>query len=243
LRLCWRTARELQPAASTYLDSPPPIAARAARKPGVSPMPLDRKEVLVDWPPLGRSQVRDILEAPGKFRWTVQGFGFLRCYPGTGKRLRLNVWDNRLTLPHVSTIHDHPWQLTSWIFSGTLMNHRYLEVPRDQGTPYWYAWLRTGEGGGLEHDGEATEIWLEKLPLECYKAGDLYSQEANEIHRTAFQTGTVTLNERIGDTERARVFWDQGERWYDAMPREATTAEIDRTISYALKKWKDFDDR
>lgn len=177
--------------------------------------------------------------------WTIQGFGFLRTYFGPAdapKKFRLNLWHSRFTVPNVSTIHDHPWDLTSIIIAGHMINQRYRMFeerrgPRPMiGPTHDFTTIKTGVGGGLERS-EIGYCKLEKYPSEIYMPGDSYKQHAEEIHETIFADGSVTLNERIGDTEHARVFWPYGTDWVDAFPRPATREEVADAVLYSLREW------
>lgn len=185
--------------------------------------------------------VRVLSEPFTEGQWTVQGFGFLRTYFGprdNPKKFRLNVWDSRFTVPNVSTIHDHPWDLTSLIIAGHMTNERYIDRDVDYSRlpKFSYTTIKTGVGGGLER-GLTKICTLEKYPTELYSPGDSYRQHAEEIHETKFLDGSVTLNERIGDTEHARVFWPAGTEWVDAIPRPATRDEVISTTGWALGAW------
>jgi hypothetical protein len=186
-----------------------------------------------------RASVQAILAHPRDFRWTVQGFGMIRTYFGANsKQYRLNVWDHHLKVPGVSTVHDHPWDFESWVLSGELINTRYVEDPHS-GDEYQYMIIKTGEGGHA--DSDPFRIRLRPTPTERYQTGDTYRQAANEIHETNYSDGTVTLNARVGDTEKARVFWadDCGKGyWVDAKPREATGLEVSETTAWALDHWQ-----
>lgn len=196
-----------------------------------------------------RRLLLDSVDRPGIRRWTVQGFGMLRCYLDDDKRFRLNVWDDDLAVPGVSTIHDHPWHFNSWIISGSFVNRRYVtEVPISldpskpsdtdiTGRVVDCMRIRTGEGGGPA--GKIARGVLYQLPDEHYTAGDIYHQDAHEIHESLPLDGCVTLNDRcrLPDGEHALVFWSAGQKWVDAEPREATLGEIIRTLEYALNRW------
>jgi hypothetical protein len=177
-------------------------------------------------------------------KWSIQGFGFLRTYFGpaeTPKRYRLNLWDHRFTVPNVSTIHDHPWDFTSVVVAGEFANQRYrmarfAEKGMCVAPSHAFTTIKTGEGGGIEKS-EFKDCALRPLIPESYLPGDTYSQRADEIHQTLFADGTVTLNERIGDTERARVFWPYGTDWVDAIPRPATGPEVADAVLQSLRKW------
>jgi hypothetical protein len=173
--------------------------------------------------------------------WTVQGFGFLRTYFGPAdnpKRYRLNLWSSRFTVPNVSTIHDHPWDFKSIIIAGAFCNVRYDadDGYRDCFPTHRYTTIKTGEAGGLTKIGDTLTVLTAQRP-ELYTPGDVYKQSAHEIHETIFVDGTVTLNERVGDTQHARVFWPAGAEWVDAMPREAYDGEVKDAVSRSLKEW------
>lgn len=170
-------------------------------------------------------------------KWTVQGFGMMRTYFGDGDAWRLNMWDPRLAVPNVSTIHDHPWNFESWIISGSLVNQRYKKYAPTIFTPsHHFQSIKTGEGGGPV--GEPESALLAPYHPEKYKAGDIYRQKRNEIHESFPSDGAVTLNLRTKrDGENARVFWPHGQKWVDAIPRPATAPEIWDVTRNALAKW------
>jgi len=171
--------------------------------------------------------------------WTVQGFGFLRTYfgpPETPKMYRLNLWNNKFTVPNVSTIHDHPWDFKSLIVAGEFANQRYDMEINSSNPTHSFTIIKTGEGGGLSKSPIQVCQLYPQTP-EIYKAGDNYAQTADEIHETKFQDGSITLNKRVGDTEQARVFWNYGTDWVDAIPRKATPDEIKYAVTNALERW------
>lgn len=173
-------------------------------------------------------------------QWTVQGFGFLRTYFGPAdapKRYRLNLWDHRFTVPGVSTIHDHPWDFRSVIVAGRFYNQRYRMTDEPGVFTHSFTEIKTGEGGGPMKKVPYEACVLERLAMEPYGPGDVYNQRADEIHETMFHDGAVTLNERIGDTEHARVFWPYGADWVDAMPRPATREEVSSAVLTSLRRW------
>lgn len=191
-----------------------------------------------------KPMVRHVLNQPYvDSKWTVQGFGFLRTYFGPHdepKRFRLNLWDSTFTVPGVSTIHDHPWHFTSTIVAGAFCNVRYEMglAPHEAEITHHFTTIKTGEGGGMEK-GLISRCRLIPQRPELYKAGDVYSQDADEIHETIFADGTVTLNERrrVGDGEHARVFWPAGTDWVDAEPRPATRNEVSGAIMSCIREW------
>lgn len=183
-----------------------------------------------------RPLVRSVLEDERR-EWTSQGFGFLRTYFGPStqpKRFRLNLWNSQFAIPNVSTIHDHPWHFKSVIVAGQFVNLRYA-VDRD-GRTHHVSVIRTGEQSDLQKI-DPHECGLSPMRPELYAPGEVYSQAADEVHETLFKDGTVTLNERIGDTEHARVFWPYGQLWVDAKPRKVSRDEIENAITHSLEKW------
>lgn len=187
-----------------------------------------------------RAMSHAILSNAHQYRWTVQGFGMLRAYLptlGSPKRFRFNVWDGRLAIPGVSIMHDHPWDFDSWIINGRFRNVRYVE-DHFNGDDFKFMTIKCGEDGCAM--SQPSKVRLRSLPVEQYRTGDKYHQDAREIHASFYDEGTVTLNDRTGDTEHAKVFWsdEPNSHWVDAKPREATPEEITRTVMLALEKWE-----
>ncbi len=184
-----------------------------------------------------RAAVRAVLERPAGFDWSVQGFGMMRTYFGHDKRYRLNLWDSALSVPDVSIIHDHPWDLRSWIVAGSLQNVRYrvgtLFGTLLSGDLYRFMVIEPGE----KFDGHAFEtgaVHLSPELSETYSPGGTYTQRAGEVHSSHPIDGSVTVNDRTNrGPDRARVFWRDGE-WVDAKPRPATLIEVARTADRAL---------
>jgi hypothetical protein len=171
--------------------------------------------------------------------WTVQGFGMVRTYvgpPSNPKQFRLNIWDRGLAVPNVSTIHDHPWDFESHIVAGVFVNQRFAVLPLSEyGRPtHSFTEIKCGMGGGMESSPVRT-VGLRAGRPELYEAGDTYRQKADEVHDSIPAIGSVTINERVGDTERARVFWPIGTDWVSAEPRVATPDEVARSIASALE--------
>ena len=181
--------------------------------------------------------VKLILEHWDHYAWTIQGFGFARVkIADVG---RIHVWDSRLAVPLVSTVHTHPWPLKSTIISGELINSRFVTPPAGiRCAPYVHQRLKTGEGGGLV--GEPEEIRLSPLDPRCYLPGDTYEQAPDDIHRTQAQDGTVTLLERPQGPplEEASVYWPIGMKWVSAEPRKPSSDwELSPIMTLALERW------
>jgi hypothetical protein len=179
-----------------------------------------------------KSLVKFILEHAADYEWSLQGFGMLRLH--LSDEVRLNVWDSRYRVPKVSMMHTHPWNFTSIVIAGVLINTRFSFNLR--GAEYNYALIKPGPGGGLRED--LGTIHLLHHRFEYYTEGDVYQQVHNEIHTSSPELGTVTLNirERVGD-DIARVYWPAGEQWVSAEPRKATKEEVEDIVSHSLQRW------
>lgn len=180
-----------------------------------------------------QASVRSALERPFSYAWTVQGMGMLRTYFGKDQRYRLNIWDSALH-NGASMVHDHPWDLKSWVIAGELRNVRYTSEPF--GNPYNWKIIKCGMGGC--DIGESGVIYLRSGSPEYYRPGETYSQYTTEIHATGYLDGTVTLNDRTNrNGENARVFWPHGTKWVSAEPRPATYEEIKETTFRAMERF------
>lgn len=190
------------------------------------------------------SEIKQILEDPLSYPWTIQGFGMLRLYLTTDEIWRLHIWNQDLAVEDVSTVHDHPWDLDSRIISGILGNQRYQRVDDDHllatpgPTEAWNAVLiRTGEGG---HPLEEPEPWvLARQDYELYHPGDHYHQDAPEIHESIPHPGTVTVVKRTFSRKRdiATSLYKDTPEWVSAEPRPATPEEVMHFTTVALERW------
>lgn len=180
---------------------------------------------------LTESAVREALANPFDREWSIQGFGMLRTYLDPDQVHRLHIWDTGQGVKEVSTVHDHPWDFTSRIIAGSLVNQRYL-IDSTTGEPFWAARLRCGVGGGLVEAPQKTLI--ETLPAEHYGTEDVYSQTAPEFHESFPTSGTVTVISREfkADRDLATVCWQDGD-WVSAEPRPATEDEIRHFVRLA----------
>lgn len=173
------------------------------------------------------------------YAWSKQGFGMYRTkIADVG---RIHVWDSRIRAPLVSDVHEHPWDLTSRIVSGELINQRFgrLEAPNVPAIKYRVSDIKTGEGGGLT--GETEEVLLSAFDPEFYLPGRTYTQQANEIHRTIAMDGTVTLMTRDQGPplQATRVYWPAGMGWVTAETKEVDSGDyqLAQAVYLALMRW------
>ena len=183
--------------------------------------------------PLVRYILHNRLSIPIK-DWEVQGFGFMRLR--LDANTRLHIWDSRLRTPGVSDVHDHAqWGFTSHIISGNMVNIRYSVHTEHApaGERHHMATIECGVGGGMPKQ-DLKQVFLVPKP-ELYLPGDVYRQEPDEVHRTIARDGTVTIiTQERTEVTTARVFWPLGGAWGDAIPRQATPAEVDEVGRFAL---------
>lgn len=195
-----------------------------------------------------RALTRFVVERAASYKWSIQGFGMLRLYLEGSREPRLNIWDSRYRVPHVSMIHTHPWNFASLIVSGKLTNVRYRRAHSGDSSAsiveMHASTIKPGPGGGLRrHAGEYLEgedfHRLVEMPAERYLPGDIYFQEANEIHVSLPEDGCITINlrDRVGE-DVATTFWPRGTEWVSAVPREATPEEVEDIAQFALKGLK-----
>ena len=181
----------------------------------------------------------EVLRNPEDYKWTLQGFGFLRCYLDDGEVQRLHIWDPDRAYDEVSTIHDHPWHFSSHIISGKIKNQRFFETSSVFGTTFLTNEIRPGEGGGIMDPASERLTWLLPQGVESYGAGASYSMRNYELHESIPDRGTVSIitHEWPQDmTNVARVFWQRGD-WVSAEPRPATLEEVKHFTSLALDNW------
>lgn len=185
--------------------------------------------------------VRQLLLHPHDREWTLQGFGMLRCYLDEDRTHRLHVWDPRYAVKNVSTIHTHPWDFTSTIVAGHVIDQRYLRTKATatvrSSTDMMEQTILCGEGGGL--CDEPKRVKLMDFGAQSYYEGHSYTNEAANIHASLPDPGTVTLVERrFGkDVDHASVFWPVGQQWVSAEPAPAAAEIVEDITQFALKRW------
>lgn len=180
-----------------------------------------------------------ILGNATSYRWSLQGLGMFRLY--LSQELRMHVWDPDFAFPGASPMHTHPWDFTSYIVAGGIVNERYSQYNMDckYGELYNKALLKCGEGGCMMDEKELVKLYCHQK-TEHYE-GQWYGQSAEEIHWSKPQRGTVTLVYREFrpdlDRDHAYVFWPDGQEWGTAEPRAATHDEVQRMSMAALGCW------
>jgi hypothetical protein len=182
------------------------------------------------------ASIKRILNHAGAFDWSLQGFGMLRLY--LTPKIRLHIWHSGFAVPNFSPIHDHPWDFTSVVIAGEIKQHRYIRLARMMPAhceEYLSTKIKCGPGGGPVED-RADVIYLRRLPLEKYVAGERYCQLADELHESLPVDGTVSIitREFKPDPEHALVAWKSGP-YVSAEPRKATEPEVWAFVTKALE--------
>ena len=160
------------------------------------------------------------------YEWSLQGLGMLRLY--LSKSVRLHLWDPGMAAPHVSVIHDHPWDFESHVIAGEITDRIWrTENPTEHMRPnYLRQSIVCGPGGHAF--GEPEPVLLRVHTQRTFAAGVLYHGRATELHDSRPAPGTVTLIARTfrENTEHARVCFPIGTSWVSAEPRPATGDEV-----------------
>lgn len=181
--------------------------------------------------------VESILEHPEGHEWSIQGLGMLRTYLA-GPDLRLHIWDRRAGAEGASQMHTHPWHFDGYVVAGKVYNRRYVPASIwDSGAPFHRQRIFCGVGGGPEEEAPVDTVRLYVPETEAIFAGQMYQQDADEIHVSEPEDGTVTLIHRHfrEDRDHAYVFWPEGEEWVTAEPRVATPEEVRAICDGALE--------
>ena len=173
--------------------------------------------------------VRSILEHATDYPWRAQGIGVLGLWLDDQREYRLHVWDPDGAVDD-PPIHDHPWDFTSTVIVGELVNSRYVEDP--DGREY----LRERYPPGDETDRRVDTVRLMGTP-ETLRAGDSYHQVAHELHDSRQVPGTVTVvrfEHAVDDQRELTLCRRPNTPWVSGHARAATQDEMNRITTAAL---------
>lgn len=180
-------------------------------------------------------KIEEILKNPFNYKWELQGFGMLRTY--IEEDTRLQIWSKNHIVENVTDIHTHPWDFTSIIYQGEIINHTFGEHDLNSsvvGEKFDRCLILTGEKAYVK---EKTPIKLNKWTLQRYKKGEVYFHAKNIPHRINFVDGTITIliKRSINPDSLAYSYVKDKEEWVSAAPRIATIEEIEEFIGIAKK--------
>jgi hypothetical protein len=131
-----------------------------------------------------KALVRTILSNAEAFPWRMQDVGLLGLWLDDRREHRLHVWAPADA--EDPPIHDHPFDFTSTVVVGELVNTRYVE--RASGGEY----VRERYVPGNEHHRRVDRIRLEGTATTLGE-GECYGQLAPELHDSRQAPGTVTI--------------------------------------------------
>ena len=176
---------------------------------------------------LNKALVRTILEHAADYPWRLQGIGLLALRLDDCREYRLHVWDPD-GCSGDPPIHDHPYDFTSTVVVGELINTSYVE-DRSGGE-----FCRERYSPDDENDRRRDTVRLAGTST-VLGPGDRYQQLASELHDSHQAPGTVTIM-RCGwrDRPELTVCLRPGAPWVSGRARPATADEITRITATAL---------
>jgi hypothetical protein len=178
---------------------------------------------------LEQTLARNILEHAADYPWRVQNIGVLGLWLDDQREYRLHVWDPDGAIGD-PPVHDHPFDFTSTVIAGELVNTRYVEDPGGR------EYLRERYSPGNENDRRADTVRLVGSP-ETLRAGDRYRQLAHELHDSRQVPGTVTVlhfEHAVDDRSELTVCRRPDTPWVSGHARSATPDEVMRITAAAL---------
>ena len=176
---------------------------------------------------LDQTLVRNILEHPADYPWRLQNIGLLGLRLDDRREYSLHVWDPESCVGD-PPVHDHPFDFTSTVIVGELVNSRYVEDPN--GIEYW----RHRYWPGDEQDRRTDSVRL-VASATTLSPGDRYRQLSSELHSSRQAPGTVTLIQFSPLEKRElTVCCEPGAPWVSGRARAATSGEVKRITGAAL---------
>ena len=176
---------------------------------------------------LDTAMVRTILEHAADHPWRLQGIGLLALRLDDRREHRLHVWDPDGGIGD-PPIHDHPYDFTSTIVVGELVDTRYVEdLSGDE-------YRRERYSPGDENDRRRDTVRLAGTSTTL-GPGDRYHQLAGELHDSRQNPGTVTIIRcEWRDRPELTVCLRPGAPWVPGRARPATPDEVARITGAAL---------
>ena len=179
---------------------------------------------------LEQTLVRNILEHAADYPWRIQNIGVLAVWLDDQRSYRLNVWDPDGAIGD-PPVHDHPFDFTSTVIVGELVNTRYVEDPGGR------EYLRERYSPDDENERRADTVRLVGASATL-RAGAHYRQLAHELHDSRQVAGTVTAlhfdHVSYDDLPELTVCRRPGTPWVSGHARSATQDEVKRVTAAAL---------
>ncbi len=178
---------------------------------------------------MNRSLVRTILEHAQDYPWTLQDIGVLGLRLDERREYRLQVWDPGYCVGD-PPVHDHPYDFTSMVVVGEMVNTVYREDP--SGVQY----RRLHYIPKREADSQQVDTIRLIGTSATICEGCTYSQLAHELHDSHQVPGTVNVI-RYGfkDINDLTVCLLGDASFVSGQSRPATLSEIDDITTKALE--------
>ena len=173
--------------------------------------------------------VRNVLEQAADRPWRMQDTGVVGLWLDVCRTYRLHVWVPERAVGD-PPIHDHPFDFTSTVIVGELVNTRYREDPGGR------AYVRERYTPGDEGT-RATDTVRLVGESETLGAGARYRQVAHELHDSRQLPGTVTVlhfDHVSDDLPRLTACRRAGTPWVSGRARPATPDEVGHITATAL---------
>jgi hypothetical protein len=184
---------------------------------------------------MNRNLVRTILEHAQDYPWTLQDIGVLGLRLDERREYRLQVWDPALRVGD-PPVHDHPYDFTSKIVVGEMVNTVYRE-----------------DRSGIEHrrlryipKREAAHHQVDTVRLSgtptTIREGGTYSQLAHQLHDSHQLPGTVNvIRYSFKDIKELTVCLLGDAPFVSGQSRPATPDEIKEITAKALERFSPAD--
>jgi hypothetical protein len=183
---------------------------------------------------LEQTLVRNILEHAADYPWRMPDIGVLALRLDDRREYRLHVWDPDAAVGD-PPIHDHPFDFTSTVIAGELVNTRYVEDPN--GTEFCRERYSPDDESSRRTDSvRLTGTTATLGPGSCYR------QSAHELHDSRQVPGTVTLlrmRHPLRERPELTVCHRPGTPWVSGRARPATADEVTRITGAALARFGD----
>ena len=166
------------------------------------------------------------------------GFFYAQETLTTEKTLRFHLWPNGWTVPlqeQGRELHDHNYELSSVIISGTLRHETFATKPVIQDG--YDVYLTSYTSGSSELARTNDVVTVEPDTNVSYSAGQMYRLSSGIVHRVTPQktpAATIVLTAKTKDAVPARVLIKSGSGSSQGFSRSLLTAEDERRAREAL---------
>jgi hypothetical protein len=177
---------------------------------------------------LNKVLVRMILDHAQDYAWRMQEIGLLGLRLDDHREYRLHVWDPTYS-DGDPPVHDHPYDFTSMVVAGEVINTRYVECL--DGVEYCRRRYFPDDENNRRTD--TVRLWA---TASKFTAGDHYCQRAHELHDSRQLPGTVTIIRQVfKDVSELTVCRRDDSTWVSGQARPATSDEVKTITTKALE--------